>query len=151
MRTAKPKVNDGSLSIGDIFIEKCSPASETFTLSINGIDLQCKVMTDASEILQMRRAASVFAEDCLGGKLKGELKNWTPTDGEIAARAYMLTRIAVSPKVTQLDALKIAKKCGVAFEMMMQAIDQTCLIEARLAFGQQIELEKKDSSETQPE
>lgn len=144
----KSTINDGSLSIGDIFLEKCKPKNESFTLTVNGIAIKCRVITDYSELQKMRREASEFAGICIAGKLSKELKPWAPSDPETAARAFYLTKFAVEPKVTQLDALKIAKGCGLAFDQIVQAIDQTCLIETTLTFNEAIESEKKDSSET---
>lgn len=141
------------MSIVDDIIAKYTPKESNFEIKLPGGEtFKFRHFSDADDFDTFQDRAAKFMKAALDGSLKKnpEMKSFVPKRGGVAIEAFMLSYLAVEPKLTELDALKLTKIPDV-FKMLVTQVENARNEFRNAEFEEQVEQKKDCSSETQSE
>jgi len=101
-----------------------------------------------AELTALQQGAEAFAQTVSFPFDVGEYKGLTPCEGRTAKLAFLLSELSVEPKLSHIDALKLARRAGQCFLQIMEAIDRLSSIEIQLEEVSGMESLKNESSGT---
>lgn len=107
----------------DELIEALSPPHEIIEVSLGMRKFTFRAIIDRSELLRLRRAAARFAELSPEQVLHLAERPFFDTDAETKALAFVLAETSLEPKLRPVDLLRLAKRAGLAFEQLKEAVN----------------------------
>lgn len=123
---------------------KYAQAEQDFDIPLSGGEvLKARTLTDATAMVALEKHAGVL-HAMLSEAPTAEYAPYRGTAFEIVLLAVMMEALLVEPKVTVLDALDMAKHCGLLFTEISTALDRRAAGHAAKAAADAIEQEKKD-------
>lgn len=132
----------------------CSSQPDTFTVEVGGVELHFRNIKDFSELVELGRAAEMFAKAMLSGSVHPNMAPYAPKSHDAARGAFMVSALAIEPTpIEQIDALRLAKEAGPLFAIIINEINAKTAIKSMKSEKKAVEDSKNelggtDSGET---
>jgi hypothetical protein len=130
-------------------IARYANAPRTFTLTVDGETFTFRRVLDTVEQTQLYAQQQAFGREASTKRLPGALGEVTPClDASVAEAAYLLSELSVEPKLTQYEALLIARQAEPIFTALMRGIVEETKPGAMAIEIAQVEQSKNGSART---